>query len=226
MHKTLVEEIEELRRRVARMTARVQGVVEQATQAVFRLDITLAHEAVNSDKQVDIDEVEVEKLAISMLGRQQPMASDLRFITSVIKVNGDFERIGDCAVNIAQRVPSIVRPRNQKLPPDLLALCNHVVSMLRDTVNAFNLMNVDLANRVLKSDDAIDAYYHQIVQDTLYNMETDDNNQRDPSFDLAVVMIAKNYERIGDHCTNIAEDIIFIGSGQIVRHKRGAFGGE
>jgi phosphate transport system protein len=208
--------LDDLRARVARMTSKVQGVVEEATEALLRRDITLAEHAIEADRTVDFDEVEVEKSAIHLLALYQPAAVDLRFITSVIKVNNEFERIADCAVNVAQRVPSLSRQRDLAIPHNLVAMAEGVVDTLRATINAFNLSNVEMAKNVIRSDDKSDAYYHQIVSDTLQNIA--DRHTTDASRDLAVIMTAKNYERIGDHCTNIAEDILYISSGQIIRH--------
>ena len=215
--------LDSLRADVARMTSKVQRVVEQASDALIHRDVALAQQAIEGDKTVDHDEVVVEKNAIHLLALYQPAAADLRFITSVIKVNNDFERIADCAVNIAQRVPSIARQRDLTLPGDLVDMANAVVETLRTTINAFNLGNVELAKHVIRSDDKQDALYHQIVQDTLQTFgqrtaQAADHHAPDPSRDLAMIMTAKNYERIGDHCTNIAEDILYITSGQIVRH--------
>ena len=117
-----------------------------------------------------------------------------------------------------QRVPSLARQREPVLPPDLVAMANGVVDTLRATINAFNLSNVEMAKNVLRGDDRADAMYHQIVQDTLQSLGDRAAPTPDASRDLAVIMTAKNYERIGDHCTNIAEDILYISSGQIVRH--------
>jgi phosphate transport system protein len=215
--------LDALRADVARMTSKVQRVVEQATESLILRDVGLAQLAIEGDKQVDFDEVVVEKNAFRLLALYQPAAADLRFITSVIKVNNDFERIADCAVNVAQRVPSIARQRDLVLPRDLIDMANAVVEVLRTTNNAFNLGNVELAKDVIRADDKQDALYHQIVQDTLASLANQPAPERggippDPSRDLAVIMTAKNYERIGDHCTNIAEDILYISSGQIVRH--------
>lgn len=215
--------LDALRADVARMTSKVQRVVEQATESLILRDVGLAQLAIEGDKQVDFDEVVVEKNAFRLLALYQPAAADLRFITSVIKVNNDFERIADCAVNVAQRVPSIARQRDLVLPRDLIDMANSVVEVLRSTINAFNLGNVELAKDVIRADDKQDALYHQIVQDTLASLAnqpapSDRASVPDPSRDLAVIMTAKNYERIGDHCTNIAEDILYISSGQIVRH--------
>jgi phosphate transport system protein len=216
MAQHFAELLDALRARVARMTSKVLLVVEQATESLVRRDVALAQQAIESDKSVDADEVEVEKHAINLLALYQPAAADLRFITSVIKVNNDFERIADCAVNVAQRVPSLARQRDLVLPRDLTYMAHRIIDTLRMTINAFNLSNVEMAKDVVRSDEQADALYRQIVTDTLQTIA--DRATTDPSRDLAVIMTAKNYERIGDHCTNIAEDILYITSGQIVRH--------
>jgi phosphate transport system protein len=208
--------LDDLRARVARMTSKVQRVVEDATEALIQRNVVLAEHAIEADKTVDHDEVEVEKSAIHLLALYQPAAADLRFITSVIKVNNDFERIADCAVNIAQRVPSLARQRDLVIPKNLITMSDSVIETLRATINAFNLSNVEMAKDVIRSDDKNDAYYHQIVQDALASFG--EHPGVDASRELAVIMTAKNYERIGDHCTNIAEDILYITSGQIIRH--------
>jgi phosphate transport system protein len=207
--------VDQLRARLSRMMANVQQVVETSTEAVFQQNTGLADQAITADRRVDTEEVEIERLAIDLLAQYQPVAADLRFVTSVIKVNSDFERIADCAVNAAQRVPTLMKTRDKKIPEALKLMCNAVVRALRDTVNALNLSDVALADRVRASDSAIDAYYATIVQSCLSGLE---DRTDDPERNLALVMIAKNFERIGDHCTNIAEDIVYIGTGRIVRH--------
>jgi phosphate transport system protein len=209
--------LEMLRNDVAKMTSKVQHVVEQATQAMLSIDPELALEAIQEDERVDFDEVEVEKAAVNLLALYQPAAVDLRFITSVIKVNSDFERVADCAVNIAQRVPFLAEDRSLRVSADLQSMANAVVRTLRDTINAFNLSDVERARDVIRADANINALYHSIIMDSLQNLESRRNHA---SRNLAIVMIAKNYERIGDHCTNIAEDIVYITTGQIIRHKR------
>jgi len=215
MSRHLQELVDDLRHRLARMTVSIQALVENAVQSVFQADAALAQDAIRCDTGVDDQEVEVEKMAIDLLALHQPAASDLRLITTIIKVNSDFERIADCAVNIAQRVLPLAGPGDYRCPADLKRMAGSVVTTLRDTIKAFNLCDPDLARQVLKSDDVVDALYHQIVQDMLNDME---RNGASASTDLANIMIAKNLERIADHCTNIAEDVIYIQSGRIIRH--------
>ena len=206
--------LESLRGRVARMTALVQQIVDQSVEAIVNLDVNLANETVKFDNRIDEEEVFVEKQAIDLLARYQPAASDLRLITTIIKVNGDFERIADCAVNIAQRVPLLASMGDYLVSTDLRLMANTAVATLRDTVNAFNLSDLALAEQVLKADDVLDALYHQIITESLTSLEHDHRANRD----LSTIMVAKNIERIGDHCTNIAEDIVYVQSGRIIRH--------
>jgi phosphate transport system protein len=207
--------LDDLKSRLARMTAMVQQSVEMSVEAVFTLDPALMEQVINGDAKIDEEEVKVEKAAIDLLALYQPAASDLRLITTIIKVNGDFERIADCAVNVAQRVQYLRNVDHYEPPTDLRVMANSVVATLRDTIKAFNLADENLARRVLRGDDVVDALYHQIVQDMLNMMETQSHKA---NRDLSNIMIAKNLERIADHCTNIAEDVIYVHSGRIIRH--------
>jgi phosphate transport system protein len=215
MSRHLSELLDDLKDRVARMSALVQQIVEQAVEAVYTVDPKLAQQVVASDERIDEEEVKVEQAAISLLALHQPAAGDLRLITTVIKVNSDLERIADCAVNAAQRVTSLARETGYEPPRDLKLIGNSVVSILRDAIRAFNLNDAELARHVLRNDDVVDALYHQIVQDQLGAIEQDGRNA---SAELSNIMIAKNLERIADHCTNIAEDVIYVQTGRIVRH--------
>jgi len=211
-----VDLLEELKSRLARMTALVQQIVEQSVESVFNADAIIAQRAIDSDVRIDEEEVRVEKSAIDLLALYQPAAVDLRMITTVIKVNSDFERIADCAVNIAQRVLLLARLEAYSAPDDLRLMGSSVTTTLRETIKAFNCQDDQLARQVLRSDDVVDALYHQIVQDMLTSMETD---SKKVNSDLAYIMVAKNLERIADHCTNIAENVIYVASGKIIRHR-------
>ena len=197
------------------MGAVVQQSVELSVDALVTLDAKLAQQVIEGDQRVDDEEVKVEKGAIDLLALHQPAATDLRLITTIIKANSDFERIADCAVNIAQRVLILSRHEGYEVPADVKLMANSVIGTLRDTIKAFNLSDEAVARHVLRGDDVVDALYHQIVQDTLTQMES---ARHDADVDLANIMIAKNLERIGDHCTNIAEDVIYVQSGRIIRH--------
>ena len=205
----------ELKSRLSRMGAVVQQSVELSIESLVALDAKLAQQVIEHDNRIDEEEVKVEKGAIDLLALHQPAAGDLRMITTIIKANSDFERVADCAVNIAQRVVPLSRHEGYEVPADLKLMANSVIGTLRDTIKAFNLSDEAVARHVLRGDDVVDALYHQIVQDTLTQME---GTGHEADVNLANIMIAKNLERIGDHCTNIAEDVIFVRLGRIVRH--------
>jgi phosphate transport system protein len=215
MSQQFVDHLENLRSRVARMTALVQQAVEQAAEAVSGVDARLARAIIEGDGRIDDEEVKIEKAAIDLLALYQPAAGDLRMITTIIKVDSDFERIADCAVNIAQHVQSLATVRSYEPPRDLTLLGHSVVQTLRDAIKAFNLLDESLALQVLRGDDVVDALYHQIVQDLIGMIEANANHAKN---DLSNIMIAKNMERIGDHCTNIGEAVIYVSRGKIVRH--------
>jgi phosphate transport system protein len=224
MSRHLHELLDDLKGRVARMGAMVQQVVEQAVEAVLTADARLAQRTIDGDVKIDEEDVRVERAAIDLLALHQPAAGDLRLVTTVIKVNGELERIADCAVNAAQRVLPLSAGgssdgKRAEPPSDFKLMGDKVVSTLRDTIKAFNHGDADLARHVLRGDDVVDALYHQIVQDMLARVEADG---QDAAAQLAYIMIAKNLERIADHCTNIAEDVIYVHTGRIVRHSRGA----
>jgi phosphate transport system protein len=210
-----IDLLDDLKSRLARMTAMVQQQVEQAAEALFESNAKLAQQVIDGDARIDEEEVRVEKASIDLLALYQPAASDLRLITTIIKVNSDLERISDCAVNIAQRVLPLTHAERYDLPKDLRVMANSVISTLRDTIKAFNLSDEQLARTVMKGDDLVDALYHQIVQDMLTLMQSDSHQA---NADLSAIMIAKNLERIADHCTNIAESVVYVNSGRIIRH--------
>jgi len=215
MSRTFIEQLAELKDKLARMSAMVQQLVEKAVESVYTADGVLARATIASDGRINDEEVRIEQQAIGLLALHQPAASDLRLITTVIKINNDLERIADCAVNVAQRVIMLEHIGDYEVPADLKLMGNTVISMLRDTVKAFNLIDESIARHVLRSDDVVDALYHQIVQDMLVLMESEREHAQT---NLANIMIGKNLERIADHCTNIAEDVIYIYTGRIVRH--------
>jgi phosphate transport system protein len=213
--------IEQLRAEAARMAGLVQQSVTEAVDAVVRGDTRLAQNLIALDEKIDTAEVKIEKKAIDLLSLHQPAAGEFRLVLMVIKVNNELERVADCATNISERVGQLAAEfeaagEAYQLPPELVQLGQEVVAIVRQTVRAFNFAEVDAAQEVIKADDRVDALYAGIVQQCLSDMRRESAHV---SRDLAHVMIAKNLERIGDHCTNIAEDIVYIKSGQIVRHR-------
>ncbi len=217
-----IEEIlSRLRAESARMAGLVQKAVEDAAAALVGGNAALAADVVALDDDIDEAEVEVEKIAIDLLSLYRPAAGEFRLALMVVKVNNELERIADGAANVAERVPALLAECDDageayRLPDELADLARATAELTRQTIRAFNFVDLEQAQRVIQADDRVDALYGQMVQSALSDMRRADGRT---DRDLQHVMIAKNLERVGDHCTNVAEDIVYIKRGEIVRHR-------
>jgi phosphate transport system protein len=211
-----VDLLDDLRRRSLRMAGLVEEVVREACDAVFQADVEKAKHVVQRDNDVDVEEVEVESEVIRLLALYQPVGSDLRLLCTVLKVNNDLERIADCAVNVAERARHVDARTLAGPYEDLRQMGPIVVHMLHNAVRAYGSQVVDDAQRVLLEEDAVDALYGQIIRRLV--AEASASPAKIASF-LDVLSVAKNLERIADHATNIAEDVVFVCTGEIVRHR-------
>jgi len=211
-----VDLLDALRRRSLRMAQLVEEVVREACEAVFQADVEKAKRVVQRDNDVDREEVEVESDVIRLLALYQPVGSDLRLLCTVLKVNNDLERIADCAVNVAERARHVDARSLAGPYEDLRQMGPIVVHMLHNAVKAYGSQVVDDAQRVLLEEDAVDALYGQIIRRLV--AEASASPAKIASF-LDVLSVAKNLERIADHATNIAEDVVFVCTGEIVRHR-------
>lgn len=209
------EELEHLKARLLAMGGLAEDRVQKAVDGLVsrnprRLDVVL-----QGDEPINQLHVEIDGLAFRLLALHQPMASDLRVIVAALKINSDLERVGDMAVNIAQAAH-----RYLALPPvkpllDLPRMAEIAQAMLRDALDAFVKRDVDLAQSVLVRDDLLDNYKTQIFRELLTYMLQDPTKIE---AGLELILISRHLERIGDHATNIAEDIIFVVSAKDVRH--------
>ena len=211
-----VDMLDVLRRRSVRMAQLVEEIVREACAAVFQADVEKAKNVVLRDNDVDREEVEVESEVIRLLALYQPVGSDLRLLCTVLKVNNDLERIADCAVNVAERARHVDARTLAGPYEDLRQMGPIVVHMLHNAVKAYGSQLVDDAQRVLLEEDAVDALYGQIIRRLV--AEASVSPAKIASF-LDVLSVAKNLERIADHATNIAEDVVFVCTGEIVRHR-------
>jgi phosphate transport system protein len=160
-------------------------------------------------------EREVDELSVDLLAMQQPMAVDLRFIIACIKINADLERVGDQAVNIAERVLDMVNHPRGPLNVDIPRMAAVTIKMVRDALNAFLTADAGLAQSVLESDDLVDDMNREIFEAADFAMTHSVETHRDA---LDTLIVARNLERVADHATNIAEDVIFWVRGADVRH--------
>ncbi len=210
-----VEELEQLKSKLLEESALVESAIYRSITAVVQKDEALAREVQASEIRINQIEIEVDDAAVSLLALQQPMAADLRFIIASIKINNDLERMGDLAVNIAERALSLLNEPIVKPMIDIPHIAGLVQSMVRKSLDSFVTRDADLARSVLASDNAVDDLRNASFHELISFMEHDPANIRQ-SIDL--LSIVRNLERIADHATNIAEDVLFLVKGIDVRH--------
>jgi phosphate transport system protein len=209
------EELDDLQGRLLEMAGLVETAVRHSVQAVADRDESYAQEVFKNETRVNRLQIEIDEFATRLLALQQPMARDLRFLTAAIKINSDLERMGDLAVNIAERSISLIQKPELKPLIDIPAMAALTQGMVRDALDSFVNRDPDLARKVLLADDAVDQRRDLVCEELIDFMERDPATIR-RGFDL--IAIARNLERIADHATNIAEDVLFLIRGIDVRH--------
>jgi phosphate transport system protein len=212
------QELDELKHRILAMAGMAEQAVDLAVQAYSQRDLALCQRVLNNEPAINRAEREVDEFAVDLLAMQQPMAIDLRFILAVIKINADLERVGDQAVNIAQRVMNMIEMPPTDLPVDIPAMAAKVRKMVRDSLQSFIEGDTDLARRVLEADDEVDRMNKEAFANLSTCMQTKPESAVQA---LDALSIARNLERVADHATNIAEDVIFWVRGADVRHRAG-----
>ncbi|MDX1631389.1 MAG: phosphate signaling complex protein PhoU, partial [Thermoanaerobaculia bacterium] len=201
----------------------IEGMLENAIKALVDRESELIDHVIQQDRVVDRMEVEIDEACHNLLALKQPTAIDMRFLVSVMKITSDLERMGDSAVNIVLGAREV----NKHPPPaeyvDLPRLSEMTREMVRSALNAFVQRDAKLASRVCNSDDAVDALYGKLFDELCEMMR--ENGKAVPR-DLHLLLIARNFERVADHATNIAEDVIYYVEGQDIRHQQAETGGE
>jgi phosphate transport system protein len=217
----LQKELQKLKKRILTLGTMVEEHVRMAIQAVQTRDATLAMKVIDSDSEIDESEVEVEEECLKLLALHQPVAVDLRFLAAVIKINNDLERIGDQAVNIAQRVATIAKRHPITVPFDYQLMGEKTETMLRESLDALVNLDADLAYKVCLKDDEVDDMNRKIydkVKDAI-------RSQPERVGDLInLLLVSRHLERIADLATNIAEEVIYMVEGEISRHKMKEYG--
>jgi phosphate transport system protein len=209
------QDLEELKQRLLWMGSLSERSVHQAVHAVLDAEEHLAEAVREEEGAINEMQIEIDDRVQRLLALQQPMAQDLRFILAVSRINSDLERIGDQAVNIAQSALRILRHPQVKPYVDLPRMGEIAEGMVRDSLNALVQRDVELARSVLARDDQVDSLRDQMFRELLtYMME----NSAVVFAAFELILVAKNIERIGDHATNIAEDVIYLVQGRDVRH--------
>jgi len=211
------DELKELKNLLLKMGILAEEMIEKATTALLERKSALAFEIVKADKKVDRIEIEIDEMAHSLMARRQPIAHDLRLITMILKINSTLERVGDHAVNIAEKSVMITVDTEVHLEK-LERMAAISKEMLRDSLNAFMEDDAALAQSVLVRDDEVDALNKDLYEILQEKMK---ENSKEVSSDVHLILIAHNFERIADLATNIAEDVIYVIEGRDVRHHFG-----
>ncbi len=207
--------LDELKEKLLRMGGLAEQAIERAMEAYRNRDAKSCKAVFDGERDINAAEREIDELALDLLAMQQPMAVDLRFIMAVVKINADLERVGDQAVNIAQRVLDLATQPETDVPVDIPRMAETVSTMMRRALESFIDGKAELAEAVLQMDNIVDR-----IKDEAFVVLVDLMNRR-PEITrqaLDTLLIARNLERIADHATNIAEDVIFWVRGADVRH--------
>lgn len=215
--RTYEAELQALRDSLVDMVGQVEQMVVDAVKAVVERDGNLARETIRLDRRVNRAEVEIDEACMLLLARRQPVASDLRLVTTALKMVTDIERIGDVAVNLCERAIDLAgEPPIPAIDTALQALGILAAAMLRKAAEAFAERDAVKADEVIAMDDDADERYHQIVRALAARIREDPGQVEQ---DVALQSAAKQLERIGDHATNLAEQVILLVRGQDLRHQ-------
>ncbi len=211
----MLREVERLKKTILTLSAMVEEHVNLSVKAVTKRDPEVARRVIEGDKEIDRMEIEVEEECLKILALHQPVAVDLRFIVAVLKINNDLERVGDLGVNISKCAVALSRMPPVQMPPNLSPMVTMVTEMVKQSLDALVNLDVEEAGKVCTTDDKVDALHRgmfQSVKDTL--------RSRPDEIDASVqyLTISRCLERIGDHATNISEDIVYMIEGEIIRH--------
>jgi phosphate transport system protein len=214
----LFREVEKLKKQILILSAEVEDSVHKAVKSISERDEKLARRVIDRDAEIDYMEVDVEEECLKILALNQPVAIDLRFIIAVLKINNDLERIGDLAVNIAERGVYLAKQEPVEVPFDFPKMSALTQSMLHRSLDALVNMDPALANAVCAADDELDQ-----INREMYGRVKEGIRKNPERIDSLINMLAisRQLERIGDHATNIAQDVLYMINGQIVRHRGG-----
>lgn len=216
MSKHLQRDLEALEQRLLELSAMVEQMAHRACHALRDMDLAAVAEMMRDEDVVNRREVGIEDECLKILALHQPVAVDLRRVATVMKINGDLERIADLAVNIGRRTQSLARFPEFEMPDDLDKMAMIAISMVRDALAAFVNLDADAARAVCIRDDEVDDLNRDVIAG-LRNLIAEHRGEIEPA--LYFFSASRHVERIGDHATNIAEDVIYLVEGEITRHR-------
>lgn len=215
MSRHLQNEIQMIEKRVLALGTLVEDSVFHAVHSLQNRDAVIAKSIIDADNEIDLTEVDIEEECLKILALHQPVAHDLRFIVTVLKVNAELERIGDAAVNIAQRVLFLIDEEEIPIPFDFSGMAQRTQAMLRNSLDALVNMSAELAYEVIGADDEVDAINRQMYGQIERGIIKEPH--RVATY-IHLLGISRHIERMADHASNIAEDVIYLIDGKIIRH--------
>jgi len=216
MTKHFHKELDKLKKKILHLTASVEESLRSAVKSVTELDRNLAQSVISGDDAIDALEVEVEEECLKILALHQPVATDLRYIVAVLKINSDLERIGDLAVNIAKRTKNLEHRNGAAIPFDLHEMLTLSMKMVSESADALIRSDVELAQAVRESDERVDQLHKSAFQSVQQHVS---ESPQHAQYFISLLSVSRALERIADHATNIAEDVIYMVNGEIVRHQ-------
>ncbi len=217
MTKLFDRETVKLKDKVFEIAKQVEGQVRDSVKCLVLSDLDLAEEVIKRDKEVDFLEVDIEEDCLKLLALHQPVANDLRLIVAALKINNDLERIGDLATNIAKCALGIEPFERVEVPETIVVMAKKTKLMLRKALLSFLELDAELARRVLRSDDEVDRLNFEFHNWTAVELGKSPEYAKQY---LYLVSVSKHLERIADHASNVAEEVIYMREGEIVRHGR------
>lgn len=218
MARHIERQLGQLKERILRIGTLVEEAIAKSITALINRDTPLAQRVMASDEEIDRMEVEVEEECLKILALYQPVAADLRLVVSALKINNDLERIGDLAKNIAKRVAQLANAGDIELPAEIRTMATLAQEMVKESLDAVVNGDPALARRVREEDDAVDEARQRVRKMVLAGIKAEP--ERVESL-LRINSVSKHIERIADMATNIAEDVIYMVEGDIVRHRAG-----
>ena len=215
MTRHIERQIESLKERILRVGTLVEEAISKSITALINRDVPLAQRVMANDEEIDRMEVEVEEECLKILALYQPVAADLRLVVAVLKINNDLERMGDLAKNIAKRVAQLAG-QTIDLPAEIRSMAMQAQEMVKQCLDAVVRGDPALARQVREEDDAVDAARQRVQRRVMAGIKADPENAESL---LRINSVSKHIERIADMATNIAEDVVYMVEGDIVRHR-------
>lgn len=216
MSRHLKQDLEEAYHRILTVSGQVEEMISKALRALMARQSGLASEVIAHDEEIDRVEVRIEEECLKMLALHQPVAADLRRLTTMMKVNNDLERIADLACNVAERAIDLIEHESFPIPELLRDMAYQAIGMVRDSLDAFVNLDIELAHKVIQQDDLVDEMNVRVIDEVMDLMQQD-MSWLEPA--LYSFSASRSIEQIADHAVNVAEDVIYMVNGVIVRHR-------